>query len=297
MRLPFLPFLLLWFVSGSAQLYASYRKFAVAQLCVSSREFAVDNCTAFCPTFDRNRDDIPMAVCEERATVTGNGTAYACVCLDYPVKAAPLVYYPHMEGNETRCASSLATARSQLDMTLLDLLCVCSQLYAATHLMYIAVLSGMCSCTQHKCTTISASALLLCISCMFGTLIYLWSVAAQGKGVFRNAWLVYDFVLLTASISLAAGLVLLYTSVCDMVFGGDDEAGWRHWINITFWTLISGSVLLAAFAVIGSRTGADPSWINAAKDIGGVLATLTFLYSSVFMVVAHCKIHAVSRGG
>ena len=71
MCLPFLPFLILWFASGRAQ------------LCSFSREFAVDNCTA-CPTLDHTRGDVRMAVCQERAAGTGVGIAYACVCLDFP---------------------------------------------------------------------------------------------------------------------------------------------------------------------------------------------------------------------
>ena len=91
MRLPFLPFLILWFASGSAQ------------LCGTSREFAVDNCTA-CPTLDHTHGDVEMAVCEEREADTGDNIAYACVCLNFPasVRAPPLVYYPHVEGNVTQ---------------------------------------------------------------------------------------------------------------------------------------------------------------------------------------------------
>ena len=137
MHLPFLPFLILWFASGSAQ------------LCASSREFAVDNCTA-CPTLDHTRGDVRMAVCEERAAGIGVGKAYACVCLNFPDRAPALVYYPHVEGNVTRCASSWATA-PQLN-TALVVVCVCVQLYAATHLMYIVVLSGMFSCKQPRYT-------------------------------------------------------------------------------------------------------------------------------------------------
>ena len=101
MPVPFLLLLIqwftLWFTSVSAQ-----------QSCSSFFEFAVDNCTA-CPTLDHTRGDVRMAVCEERAAATGNGTAYACVCLDYPgirIASSPLMYYPHVEGNVTRCANS-----------------------------------------------------------------------------------------------------------------------------------------------------------------------------------------------
>ena len=151
MRLPFLPFLILWFASGSAQ------------LCSSSREFAVDSCTA-CPKLDHTRGGVEMAVCEKRATATGNGTAYACVCLDYPKIRfiSPLIYYPQVEGNVTRCANSWATA-PQL-FTALFFVTACAQLYAATHLMYIVVFSGMCS---SGCTKMNSSALLICMAPLF----------------------------------------------------------------------------------------------------------------------------------
>ena len=174
MCLSFLPFLILCFASGSAQ------------LCASSREYAVDNCRA-CPTLDHTHGDVKMAVCEERAAGTGNGTAYACVCLKFPETgtAHPLVYYPRVEGNVTRCASSWATA-PQLN-TALVVISVCAQLYAATHTMYIAVFSGMFSCTQHKCTKINASALSLSIMSMCRLSMNLWTISAQGEGDIGSA--------------------------------------------------------------------------------------------------------------
>ena len=161
MHLPFLPFLILWFVSGSAQ------------LCASSREFAVDNCTA-CPTLDHARGDIKMAVCEKRVAGTGGGIAYACVCQNFPdASAPPLVYYPHVEGNVTRCASSWAMV-PQLN-TALVVVQSCVQLYAATHLIYIVVRSGMCSCKQHGCTKLDACLVCMCdlLSLPYGTACYI----------------------------------------------------------------------------------------------------------------------------
>ena len=215
MRLPFLPFLILWFASGSAQ------------LCASSREFAVDNCTA-CPTLDQTRGDIKMAVCEKRAAGTGGGIAYACVCLNFPdATSPPLVYYPHVEGNVTRCASSWETA-PQLYTALL-VLCACPPLYGAAHLMYIVVLSGMCSCKQQGCTKLNASALLMCMVALCWLSIFLWTIAAQGEGDIGNAWVGFQFVWIPLQIFVDVSLVLLYTSICDMVFSGDDVAGWRIW--------------------------------------------------------------------
>ena len=288
MRLPFLPFLILWFVSGSAQ------------LCGTSREFAVDNCTA-CPTLDHTRGDIKIAVCEERALTLTRGTeggiAYECVCLDFPDSAA-LVYYPHVEGNVTRCANSWETA-PQL-FTALAIACACTQLYAAAHLMYIVVLSGICSCKQHKCTKINASALLMCIVLLCWLSLFLLGIAAQGKGdieILGKIWLGYHLVYTIAIVTFDTGLVLLYTSVCDIVFGGENVAGWRHCINVTFWTLIGACALMAIFAVAEldpSWVGADPSWISSANVIGTVLRIVTGLFSSVFMAIAHRNMHVVS---
>ena len=126
--------------------------------------------------------------------------------------------------------------------------------------------------------------------------IVLWTIAAQGEGDIGNGWVVYQFVWLTLYISLEVGLVLLYTSICDIIFGGDDVAGWRHCITITFWILAGASALLNVFVVGGSLTGADPSWTQAAR-LGAVSWRLsTFMFSTVFMVIAHRKMHVVSRG-
>merc|ERR1719174_1359809 len=200
-----------------------------------------------------------MAVCEKQAAGTGNGKAYACRCIDYPDYGStlPLVYYPRVEGNVMRCASSWATA-PQL-YTALVVVCGCAMLYAATHLMYIIVLSGMFSCKQPRCTKTSASALLYCMSRLCWISMFLWTIVAQGEVDIGNAWLGYHFAWITNNISLDVGAALLYTSVADMVFGCADVAGWRHCINITFWTLTSGSVLLVAFAGGGFLAGADPS--------------------------------------
>ena len=158
MRLQFLTFLILWLASCDAQ------------LCSSSREFAVNNCTA-CPTIDHTRGDIQMAVCEEREAGPGVGVAYACRCLDFPESsgASILVYYPHVEGNATRCASSWGTAPTMY--TAFVVVCAGFQLFTTMHFVYIVVFTGMCSCRQHRCTKINTSALFLAIvqpSCPHG---------------------------------------------------------------------------------------------------------------------------------
>ena len=160
--------------------------------------------------------------------------------------------------------------------------------------MYIVVLSGMCSCKQQGCTKLNASALLMCMVALCWLSIFLWWIAAQGERDIGNAWLGYDLVYTINNVAIDLGTALLYTSVCDTVFSGDDVAGWRHCINITFWVLASASVLLVAFAGGGSLAGVDPSWTGAAKDIERVLRALTYLYSSAFVVIAHRKMHLVS---
>ena len=278
---PLLPLLILWLGSSSAQ------------LCSSSREFAVDNCTA-CSTLDHSRGDVKMAVCEERAAGTGNGTAYACLCLDYPDYGSTplLVYYPHVEGNVTRCANAWETA-PQLN-TALVVVCVCAMLYATAHLMCIVVLSGMFSCKQPRCTKTNASALLFCMVRLCWISMYLWVFAAQGEVDIENAWLGYPVHGLVISVSFDLGAALLYTSICDMAFGGDDMACWRHCISITFWTLAITSSLLVTFAIGGSLVGAHPNLINAAFNIALFSRPCSFLYSCVVIAIAHCKMHSVS---
>ena len=281
MRLPFLSFLILWFGSGSAQ------------LCSSSREFAVDNCAA-CPTIDHTRGNARMADCQERTAGTGNGTAYACLCLDYPDYGSTplLVYYPHVEGNVTRCASAWETA-PQLN-TALVVACVCAMLYVAAHLMYIVVLSGMFSCKQPRCTKMNASALLFCMMRLCWISMYLWIFAAQGEVDIGNAWLGYPVHGLLIHAGYDLFTALWYTSICDLAFGGDDVAGWRHCMNITFWTLAITSSLSITFSFVGSLVGADPSLTSAAFDIPVIVRFYTFLYSSVVIAIAHCKMHSVS---
>ena len=273
MRLSFLPFLILWFGSGSAQL-------------CSSREFAVDNCTA-CPTHDHARD-VHMANC------TGNGTAYTCLCLDHPHHGGtpPLVYYPHVEGGVTRCASAWETA-PQLN-TALFVVCVCAMLYAATHLMYVVVISKMFSCKQHRCTKNSASALLLCFNRLCRLSMFLWIFVAQGKVDIGNAWLGYHVNWNLKGVFFDLGAALLYTSICDMAFAGEDMAGWRHCTNISFWILAITSSLLITFACVGSLVGADMSLTNAAFQYGVILKPCSFLYSCVVIAIAHYKMRSVS---
>ena len=131
------------------------------KLCSSAREYTVDNCTA-CPTSDLTRHgNIPMAVCEERVTDTRDETSYTCVCGNFPTSSLVLVdrYYPHQEGNMTRCAISQSTAPYLHAASSLMSLGVL--LYSAAHLLYISLLSRICCCSRHGCTKVNGAALSL----------------------------------------------------------------------------------------------------------------------------------------
>lgn len=282
MRFAFLPFVILWSASGTAQ------------YCSSSREFAVDNCTA-CPTIDHTHGDVKMAVCEERE----DGIAYACVCLNIPddtFSSVPfLAYYPHVEGNETRCASSWETAPHLF--TTLNVVCACAQLYAVTHLIYIAVRSGQCLGKPPKCTKTSACAVLLAAALIFQQCIQIfWPLATTDIQISGAECSVsYTLFWVCFNICMYVGIMLFYSSICDVVFGGDDMARWRHCTNISFYTLTGVTVLLYTFARGGPLVGADPSWISAVGIMYVASVGITFLYWFMVVVIAHRRMHAAVR--
>ena len=124
--------------------------------------------------------------------------------------------------------------------------------------------------------------------------MYLWVLAAQGEVNIENAWVGYPVNGLFIHAGYDLFTALLYTSICDMAFGGDDMAGWRHCINITFWTLAITSSLLASFAIGGFLVGADPSLTNAASTIALTVRIFQSLYSCVVIAIAHYKMRSVS---
>ena len=132
---------------------------AVAQLCASSREFGVDNCTA-CPTLDRTGPvNIPMAVCKGRAAepTGGNTTTYTCVCGNFPASTliSAVRYYPQIDGNNvTQCAPSWATAPKVY--TAFAIVSAAVILYAAAYCFYITLLSRICCCHgYHSCSVMA----------------------------------------------------------------------------------------------------------------------------------------------
>ena len=197
---PLLPFLLLWFASGNAQ------------LCGSSREFAVDNCTD-CLKVDHSRGHIQMAECQDRTAGT------ACVCLDYPNAGLtpPLVYYPRIDGNNRTCATSWSTAPGLFST--LVFVTACAQLYAATHMLYIVVRRGMFlpSHRANRFTKNNVSALFYCIHQLCWLSLNLWTVAAQAEGDIGTTWFGYHFVYVSNIVAFDVGAALFYTSICDMV--------------------------------------------------------------------------------
>ena len=125
----------------------------------------------------------------------------------------------------------------------------------------------------------------------------MWVIAAQDQGFIGHAG--YQFIWMTHIISLDVSLVLYYTGVCNMVFAGDDVAGWRYCVNITFWAFVSArAVLVVPFEFIRSLAIANPDFISTAKALQvGVNVAKGFTQPCVefiFMVIAHRKMHVVS---
>lgn len=170
MRLLFRLFLLRLFGSLCA---------ASANLCAASREFDVDNCTA-CPTFDHTRDNVQMAVCEERGVDTEGTMIYACVCGNFPASSFlvhGLLYYPQIEGNVTRCAASWATA--PVLYTCLSVVGAGVILYAVSHLFYIVLLSTTCCGNSTGCKKVNVSAFFFIVAGLFWTCIPLWRIITR----------------------------------------------------------------------------------------------------------------------
>ena len=286
MRLPVLMVMLQWLGSDG--------------ICSSLRKFAVENCTA-CLTHDHTRGDVRMAVCKERQADTGGGTAGICECLNFPANAllaGALVYYPRVEENVTRCTNSWENS-SRLNTALLIIAGVVI-VYAATHLLYIVVGSGMCS---KKCTKSNASALFMCMFVLSWLPLLLWRIAGQGEitignsGARHYAWLghSFDIVEMFAALFFDVGQVLLCTSISDMVFGGANMAARRRCIAIFFWTLAIVTAVSVAFVTVVSRVHEDLSQINVWKFVAYAFKAVSMAVATMFMILAHRKMHAVSR--
>ena len=156
---------------------------ASAQLCASSREFPVHNCTA-CPILDRYNTTV--AACEDRENV--------CRCLTVTTDNifSTVTHFPLTQGNEIRCVNAWATAPRlyAASWSAPAILWLCITL----HFFYIVVVSGMCS-KHRRCTKSNTSALLgdiSAVSFFFCTLLGVVSLSCPNNTFSRwgNALLV-----------------------------------------------------------------------------------------------------------
>ena len=253
----------------------------------------MNNCTA-CPTIDRTRGDIQMAVCEERAA----NKSFACVCGNFPAETPyPLLrYYPHVEEHAKVCANFWETASHV--HTAVTVPCVSVLLYAAAHFFYIVVRSEMCWYKRCKCTKIDASA-------FFGGTLSLCQLAVLlifGVGNISGNSGADDYTRLNSSLLLficcsillmILCLALFYTSIVDTVYSGEEMACMRRSISLSFWIPFIGSML--CYAVMFGLIYADPTWMDPKFSIvPSAVLSLTAVYAGVFMILAHRKMLKVS---
>lgn len=287
MRAPLLLLLILWFASVTAQ-----------RSCSPFFEFTVDNCTA-CPALDHTRGDIEVAVCEERAA----NTSYACVCrqpYDHSVTAS-FFYFPQVDGSGTRCANSWGTAPHTY--AALSVVASIFVLYPTTHFFYIAVISGMFSCKRHKCTKMDISALLAGVYTLLAFVHLVVRITSQGKDVgtsgaeyYARAHHSMTIVTWSESAFFDLSLALYCTSVSDTLYPGEEMNSRRRCINLLFWILVSTATLCTMFMIAVLCVSEDLSEIINAyvAPLALCVRTLTFVFSAVFMAIAHRAMHQVS---
>ena len=283
MRVPFLLLLI-------HQRFASVS----ADHCSSDFEFAVDNCTA-CPTLDHTRGDVEVAVCEERAA----NTSYACVC--HGGHMAFLVYFPHVDGSGTRCANSWETAPHAC--AALSVVCGSVLLYPMTHLFYIVMLSGICSCKRRRCTNMKIASLLLGIFslCTFVHLVI--RVTSQGKNVGTSGADYYArvhssmiIVVWCENLFFDLTLALACTSISDTLYAGEEKNSKRRCISLSFWIPMSLGALCTIFMVAALCVSEDLSEITSVyvAPFAQCVRFITVLYANIFMIIAHNAMHKVS---
>lgn len=258
--------------------------------CMSFREFAVDNCSTACPTLDRSRSDIPMAVCKERVADDGGGINYACVCLNFPATAIvpTMRYYPKVEGNVTRCAASWAT--NPVLYTFIAVVGCALSLYSAAHFLYIVALSGICCCEPSTCTRINVAALAWAVSALIWAVTPLLRIVTQGE---VPSWfaLGFDVIVVLMHTSTSIATVLFYISISRMVYPGKDKARWRRCIEVSFWVLAAGGPLTYIVLMFIPLISQNPIVVGISITIFGMVGfvwlVLLTLYSNVFMFFAH----------
>ena len=286
MRVPMLLMLIRWIAFVNAQ-----------QSCSSFFEFAVDNCTA-CPTPDHTRGDIELAVCKKRVA----NTSYTCVCrqADHSVTYT-FFYFPRVDVNGTQCANSWETAPHLY--TALSALSGCFSLYPMTHLFYIVMLSGICSCKRRRCTKMEIASLLLGIFslCTFVHLVI--RVTSQGKNVRISRADYYvraknSIVILfwCESNLLDMALALNCTSISDTLYAGEETKRRRRCINLPFWILLGTQALCTIIMIAVICVSEDLSEITNVYIAPFAQSVRFFMlvYISIFMILAHRAMHQVS---
>ena len=275
---------------------------ASAQLCASSKSFAVENCTA-CATIDESRDNITMAMCAHQPA-DGNATGAAtCTCIDFPYGAVTpsIVYYPVKEGNVIRCKNTWSTGYAFLWS-----LNVIVWMYTAVHSFYIVALSGLCS--KHcRCTKHNASALFGGIHALCFLIAHVLTIATRQydimletrtgvAGLYQGINMAVSMLYWVAVLGWAVCFFLLATSISDMVNHGEDMAGRRRCLDIVFWILMI--LMILALPASFFKYFAAPHL----KELFNLSAGITIYFlmecpavlSFVFAIIAHRRINQVS---
>ena len=287
-----------------AKMYLSFRVFFIlclaptAQPCDSFREFPVANCTtSTCPIYDENRPGVQMAVCERRYKKTGE-MAHACVCINFPNTSEPaLKYYPHSDGSLTKCAASWSAAPSLF--TTLSVVYVLIVLYALAHVFYIIALSKSrmgCCCNSDGCTKNNWSALTLAIGCLFHVVLKLWRISTQGEVVIGHSSaeqierlaFAFAFLLTGYYVCLFVAIPFFVTSICDMVFPGEEWAVRRRIINATLWCLaiVTAACYIVVLVVPRQTNGLAKTAARICGAVISVSSALLFVIANVFMYLA-----------
>ena len=271
---------------------------ASAQLCASSKSFAVENCTA-CATIDESRDNITMAMCAHQPA-DGNATGAAtCTCIDFPYGAVTpsIVYYPVKEGNVIRCKNTWSTGYAFLWS-----LNVIVWLYTGAHSFYVVALSGLCY--KHcRCTKHNASALFGGIHALCFLIAHVLTIATRQydimletrtgvAGLYQGINMAVSMLYWVAVLGWAVCFFLLATSISDMVNHGEDMAGRRRCLNIVFWILMILMVLASAVFLFGSMAAPHLRDLFNLSSTGTVY--LLLLGPVVFVIIAHRRMSQVS---
>ena len=274
-----------------------------AKLCASSRflkvrEFAVHNCTA-CVTRDEWWN-ITIAKCENQTADKEVNATYVCKCLSITATRWEIQNFPRHQGNATRCSAFKYLYTLPWYLTAVQIVGGCMCLYAATHAFYVVVVSGMCSCERCRCTKHNTSTLIMGISALcsiINTLVYSVLNGVFGMYDISTTNLVaFSHTVRTVCAPLAASmsLVLLATSISDMVFHGEDMACRRRCITIVCWTLFIVAILGGGVGYALGYSTSPVAWMYSIL-IGFASAAMgvVIIISTVLIVIAHCRMNKV----